>query len=415
MKGRRRQILKIVTKKITEKAAKLSLEMNSDDKQIEYKEAYLNDANGDTSRRWLIEFYVYNANTQKLQRKQVTVPSKLNKKERYAWASKQIESINELLRDGYHIKDPAPARKKKDEGPQVDPAFATMPGALKKILEIRKPNFRYRTYTSFKTPVNRFEEFCKKYNYTDLPLNDYRQKHIVQFLDYCQHTYKFGNRSRNDYKGYLVTLLNGLVSRGYLKQNPAEGIKKERYESVKSHVCFEKEEMKTLLESMPLWLRTFCLVIYYCYIRPQELRYIKVKHFDLANRQVVVPGNISKNRKALWVTIPKALLPHLQEYFAHDPDPEYYAFGKWQKPGPVPTGKGYALDKYNKYRDALQISKEKHLYSFKHTGNRDAYLAGVDIKSLQMQNRHHSLSETDKYLQELGLKKNLQIDKFPEL
>lgn len=43
-------------------------------------------------------------------------------------------------------------------------------------------------------------------------------------------------------------------------------------------------------------------------------------------------------------------------------------------------------------------------YSWKHTGVTNAYLAGVDIVSIQRQCRHHSLSETEKYLRSLGLR-----------
>lgn len=47
---------------------------------------------------------------------------------------------------------------------------------------------------------------------------------------------------------------------------------------------------------------------------------------------------------------------------------------------------------------------ELTLYSWKHTGNVRAYEAGVDILTIQEQNRHHNLAMTEVYLRSLGLR-----------
>lgn len=51
------------------------------------------------------------------------------------------------------------------------------------------------------------------------------------------------------------------------------------------------------------------------------------------------------------------------------------------------------------------------LYGWKHTGNVDAYLAGIDIYDIMRQNRHHSLEETMRYLNSLGLRPNVNFKK----
>ena len=41
--------------------------------------------------------------------------------------------------------------------------------------------------------------------------------------------------------------------------------------------------------------------------------------------------------------------------------------------------------------------------SWKHTGNIATYLAGADLMYLRDQNGHHLVSQTEKYLKDLGL------------
>ena len=59
---------------------------------------------------------------------------------------------------------------------------------------------------------------------------------------------------------------------------------------------------------------------------------------------------------------------------------------------------------------------EYDLYSWKHTGNISAYLAGADLMYLRDQNGHHSVSQTEKYLKDLGMiRVKGDTDPHPEL
>lgn len=60
--------------------------------------------------------------------------------------------------------------------------------------------------------------------------------------------------------------------------------------------------------------------------------------------------------------------------------------------------------------------KKYSLYGWKHTGNVDSFLAGVDIYDLMRQNRHHSIAQTEQYLQSMGLRPNINYsNKAPKL
>ncbi|MDW3649885.1 MAG: hypothetical protein R8P61_22625 [Bacteroidia bacterium] len=52
----------------------------------------------------------------------------------------------------------------------------------------------------------------------------------------------------------------------------------------------------------------------------------------------------------------------------------------------------------------LRFDTKRHkLYSWKHTGAVSAVKAGVPIKMLQIQLRHHSLDQVNQYLRKMGV------------
>lgn len=67
---------------------------------------------------------------------------------------------------------------------------------------------------------------------------------------------------------------------------------------------------------------------------------------------------------------------------------------------------------YGEILKLCKLDRKKYsLYGWKHTGNVDSFLAGVDIYDLMRQNRHHSLEQTMGYLRSLGLRPNVNFGK----
>lgn len=72
---------------------------------------------------------------------------------------------------------------------------------------------------------------------------------------------------------------------------------------------------------------------------------------------------------------------------------------------------------YGEILKLCKLDRKKYsLYGWKHTGNVDSFLAGVDIYDLMRQNRHHSIAQTEQYLQSMGLRPNINYsNKAPKL
>ena len=81
-----------------------------------------------------------------------------------------------------------------------------------------------------------------------------------------------------------------------------------------------------------------------------------------------------------------------------------------------PTGINELSRRHRRILQEEGFSAAHKFYSWKHTGAIMAALAGVSLKELQIQLRHHSLDETDGYLRQLGYTDLLQLEeKFPEM
>ena len=81
-----------------------------------------------------------------------------------------------------------------------------------------------------------------------------------------------------------------------------------------------------------------------------------------------------------------------------------------------PVSKNMMSDRHMKILKSLEFTKNHTLYGWKHTGVVKAFLAGVNIKSIQLQCRHYSIAETDNYLKSLGLFDNFDFQlKMPSL
>jgi len=79
-------------------------------------------------------------------------------------------------------------------------------------------------------------------------------------------------------------------------------------------------------------------------------------------------------------------------------------------------GKNTMGKRFRLVLDGLGYGKEYQVYSWKHTGAVACVLAGIGLKALQSQLRHHSLDQVNEYLRQLGVGdfENLRRD-FPAL
>ena len=91
------------------------------------------------------------------------------------------------------------------------------------------------------------------------------------------------------------------------------------------------------------------------------------------------------------------LLKIREVYNLHKYNRDYYVFGKGYKPGPECLGKNNLKNRFNSFREMLNMPSEYKLYSWKHTGNSLALDNNISMYALRDQNGHSSVQVTEIY------------------
>jgi integrase len=362
-----------------------------------YELASLNDAKGDLSKRWCIKFYVYSAPANKTIRKQVWIPAKFKTKSaRYAHAKLLINQINSLLVQGYHIGESKPKLKPKTR------SLLTWIEAFDWVYEHRKPNLRIRSVQSLELIKRELGQFLEERNSFNLPLVMVDHQICDDFMQGLRQKRGFGNTTFNNYLNYFKTNFNYLVKQQRLEASPAKNIQPLKQEEPQKY-SFTPEARTKLLEGYEEHhppLKIFAQYIYYTFIRPAELRRLRVS--NVHERTISIPGHASKNRKSEHVMITPAMERMLRELKIRDFPPHFYLVGLDGLPSEKQVYVNYFTKNHLIIRELLGLLPEYTLYCWKHTGVVDTYLATLDIEFVSRQCRHGSLDMTKRYLRGLG-------------
>jgi site-specific recombinase XerD len=165
-------------------------------------------------------------------------------------------------------------------------------------------------------------------------------------------------------------------------------------------------------EDPELWL--YIQFIYYCFLRPsRELPKLQAGDILMEEREILVPGHKSKNKKSQYVAIPDVFFKQLA--FVYELGPAAYLFPS-RINAQKPIGRNTMNNRHSRFLQALNFGAGYSLYSWKHTGAVMAIKAGIGVKELQLQLRHYSLDETDKYLRQMGVRDIQNIrHSFPDI
>jgi integrase len=370
-------------------------------KKHPYKLAVLKDRLGDLTKRWYIEFSVFNISKNCLQKKYDYEVNKFpDATSRRGFARKTIKEINKMLEEGYII-GVSDTTNKAHNIPSLNDAF-------EKMLSIKKGEYSHATYNAYSSKINIFLEWVQNtYSHT-LLLTELTKKDVTYYLDDKAREGKTPT-TLNNYRECLCAIFNDIIVREEcVKENPFAGIKKRKELQSHKNIAYRGEEKLNLLNAISKAdpeLFIFVKFIYYTFMRPNEIRQMQKYNIQLEHNRIFIEAIKSKNKKDAFVTIPPAFKPDLEILISDKLSKQYLFSGRI---APM-ISKNRMSDRHRKILSGFDFASDHTLYSWKHTGVVDAYRAGIDIKSLQLQLRHYSLEETDTYLKSLGMYTNKAI------
>jgi integrase len=235
------------------------------------------------------------------------------------------------------------------------------------------------------------------------------------FMDWISSHSKVSNRSWNNYLQTIRHFFTFLMEREYIQVNPFLKIRYLQTEQTEL-IAFTRDELNIISNKLPSYnhdLYVIALLIFNCFLRPQEIVRLRVRHLKYVTDIISIPGAVSKNKKSEVISVLPQVRMELQRMNLNFPD-DYFVFGPGLKRSPRQTAPTRISESWRSFADLYGI--KKNIYALKHTGNGMALEAGANARDLQLQNRHSSLEETQKYLERFSRVPSLNfIESFPKL
>lgn len=359
---------------------------------IDYVPAELKQTAGND---WRVVFYVKKPGKEKLKRFRRRVPPLKNKIERERLAKRMCANINEKLLEGWSPFYEGSGQNSYKSFISVLDQFLQQNKRKLKDQMIRKDS--YRAYLSFTNNIKKYLEETSKEKMLAV---EFTRSFAIQFIDHIYFERKRSARTSNNYLSFLNQIGIFMEERKYLPKNPVQNISKRK-------VAKKKREI------LPGWLRndifkywklnskaylTLCLTTYFCFIRRTELTKLKVKHVNLFEGIIFVPGSASKNGKDGTVTIPKRLRILLAEHLSKSENSDYLFSNNNYLPGKNRLKPKKISDEWAKMRNEMDVDSKYQFYSLKDTGITNLLLLGIPAKKVRDQARHHDIRITESYV-----------------
>lgn len=335
----------------------------------------------------LLSFQVWSFVHGELVEKSAAVLEGLPIKERRIKAQGLAQKMAAMLHDGHTEGDPG----------DMSLLAGIKLGARKRIMVMgSRGTERYRSF------INVFSEWVSSTGRKNKPLSEMSRRDVFAFLDWTMESRGVGRRTRNNYLENVRGSLTELCNRELIPTNPAEGIKRFTTQPTKYPFFNRPQQIQLeayLKKEMPHLYR-FTRFIYHGFLRPAEIKRLKVQDIDLKIGVIMTWTHITKNKKQEPVMINPGLLRTIKEMQLDDVPGNWYLFGQNWEPSPTPCR---SRNKFgNAHRKALEeiglYDGILNMYTWKNTGVCRAFDAGVNVIQIKNQCRHASLDMTYEYM-----------------
>lgn len=345
-------------------------------------------------RAWYVDFFAFDPVIGKMHRKKYMLGRYKSKRERDTVASILIHNLIEKLQAGWN---PFVNAEKTRQYTDFALVLSRYKGYIQKLCD--NGTMKKKTFTDYSSRLKVFEVYLKETGTEIKYVYQFNEQLVIDFLDYMIYDKEASARTRNNYRTWLSTVGTWLKERMYIDANPVENVHQMREDVKFRDPLSEKDliHLKNYLKKENPSFYLACMMEYYCFIRPDELRYIKIGDISIKDQTVYVHSEFAKNRKGQMVALNDSLLKFMIELKIFNHPSQDYLFGHDLLPGPKQIYVNQFRVIWNKVRKKLSFPMSYQFYSLKDSGIRD--LANAEgIVAARDQARHTDISVTNKYL-----------------
>jgi len=344
---------------------------------------------------WRIIYYCKDPGKEKLTRFRKRVPMLNSKKEREILAKRMCLKINEELSKGWSPFYSVSTQRDYILFSEVLDQYLKQNERKLKDKLIR--NDTLRAYTSY---TQNILKYMAEKDLSKMLVTQFTNTFVLNFLDHLYYEKGRSSTTSNNYLNFLSQIGGHMEDRKMIPSNPAAKIPK-------------RKANKKKREILPHWLRddvfkywstrskeylTLCLTTYFCFVRRTEVTKLLVKHVNIKDATIFVPGDASKNGRDGTVTIPKQLLPLIAEHISGAENSFYLFSNNNFKPGKIQLKPKKISDEWAVMRKDMNLESKYQFYSLKDTGITNLLLLGIPAKKVRDQARHHDIRITESYI-----------------
>lgn len=349
--------------------------------------------------RWYVDFSATNFDTGKLESKRIFCPAKFKTKaQRNIWGRNTVKDINQALQQGFHF---GKVKVKTDNTEEL-----SIKKYIDLAIQIKTQSLRKKSLSTYTSNSNKFLSWLG--DDQENKLDFITEKTVNNYITFLQNSEEIKsnvtiNNILNITKGFFLLL----KSKKFITENPFTYKKLSTTDNYRN-VAFTTNDRATFedhIKKNDPALHVFTKIMDHNFLRPKEIRSLKIRDIDFVRKTFSITGDVSKNRKS--GTIP--IHPQLWELLKHyEQFPKFYFIAGKDTllPGPLQSSENFAYNRHLKMIESYtQPFEEKGytLYSWRHSGAVRAYEAGTDIKTLQFLFRHSTIMHTEIYLKSLRL------------
>lgn len=367
-----------------------------------------------TGKCWYISYYCFNPESGKLDIKRIKLNNIKNAVDRRKYAYEIIKRLNQKLDTGWN---PFTEKEGKKAYLKINDAFDHY---LKVVThKFKNQDIRNETYYGYTSYLDILKKWLKDKKLSDIYVYQFDKGIINKFLEYIYVDKARASKTRDNYLIFLRVLSTFLLENEYCAIKPTDGISilGKAHRKAKNRNVIEDEDRKRLKEYLTEKndnMLLACEVLYYCFIRPKEMSYIKIKHINIDKQTIFIPGETAKNYKDAIVTMPNALKDHFLKLNITNYPAEYFLFSDNLQPGANRRDEKQFRDYWAKIKKALNFPDTYKFYSLKDSGITNLIAQTGDPRIIRDQARHHSISITDMYTPHEVLKANPVIQNNTE-
>jgi integrase len=317
----------------------------------------------------------------------------INRHKSDQYAKELLKAVEEGLASGYNPFDEHKAYFiKKEEEPKI----SLNQGLDLFVQYCRHKQLRENTVRAYAALCDMLKIYFLKENRIYEPVETFTKNDLKNF--FASYRSQWSNSTINNNITYIRAIFNWFVKEDIIMKSPASALEMLPVKVIKHKYYPDDlaEKLKCAISKQDPELFEFMQMVYYCAIRPQELRALQVKHILFDRKLLFVPAGISKNKTDDYIPLGEHVLALLQS--RKDLPSEYYLFG-----GQKPRSVNYFSVHYKPFKEKYGLGEDYSIYSWKHSRAIHLAQAGADPYQIMRLFRHSSLEITMAYLRDLGL------------